>query len=110
MDHAEALLAQVVAAASIPSVREILSDPDYSLGVNANPNADLLENRTEQVPAMTIVGWLLIQHPLLDVGLDRRPCTRIRRSISRILTTGRPLNTFIRHALTRVRLPWTLMG
>jgi len=63
--------------------------------VDVNANADLLEDRTGQVPTMAIVWWLLIEHPLLDVLLDRRPSTRIRRSIFRILTTSRPLNTFI---------------
>ena len=52
--------------ASLPSVREILCDPDHSLGGDVNTNADLVEDRTEQVLAMTIVWWLLIKKLTLN--------------------------------------------
>src|SRR2546430_11821436 len=45
----------------VPLVREVLGEPDGARGVTEDGDADVGEGTTEDVPAVTVVGWLLVE-------------------------------------------------
>jgi len=48
----------------VPLVREVLGEPDGAGGVTKNSDADVGEGTAEDVPAVTVVGRLLVEHGL----------------------------------------------
>src|SRR5690242_1605445 len=54
----------VTRGAGAQSVREILGEPDGAGGVTEDGDADVGEGTAENVPAVTVVGRLLVEHGL----------------------------------------------
>src|SRR2546423_14548085 len=54
----------VARGAGAQLVREVLGEPDGALGVTEDGDADVGEGTAENVPAVTVVGRLLVEHGL----------------------------------------------
>src|SRR6266702_7631132 len=79
----------------VPLVREVLGEPDGARGVTEDGDADVGEGTTEDVPAVTVVGWLLVEHGLGEADRhlgDGRGGVRDRAAFADVLPGRGPVN------------------
>jgi hypothetical protein len=55
------------------SVREVLGDPGNPLAIDEDRNTDLVKACTEQIFAVSIIGWFFREHAPFDILFDRGP-------------------------------------
>src|SRR6476661_900146 len=93
-------------------VREVLGEPDGARGVTEDGDADVGEG-TENVPAVTVVGRLLVEHGLGEADRhlgDGRGGVRDRAAFADVLPGRGPVDTGGGLAGAEIGLAGALVG
>src|ERR1700760_2272371 len=79
----------------VPLVREVLGEPDGAGGVTEDGDADVGEGTAENVPAVTVLGRLLVEHGLGEADRhlgDGRGGVRDRTAFADVLPGRGPVD------------------
>src|SRR5689334_25445508 len=104
---------RVTRGAGAQLVREVLGEPDGAAGVTEDGDADVGEGTAENVPAVTVVGRLLVEHRLGEA--DRhlghgRAGVRDRAAFADVLPGSSPVDAGGGLAGAEIGLAGALVG
>src|SRR5690349_13854264 len=97
----------------VPLVREVLGEPDGAGGIAEDGDADVGEGTAEDVPAVTVVGWLLVEHGLGEADRhlgDGGGGVRDRPAFADVLPGRGPVDAGGGLAGAEIGLPRALVG
>src|SRR5690349_16034271 len=104
---------RVTRGAGAQLVREVLGEPDGAGGVTEDGDADVGEGTAEDVPAVTVVGRLLVEHGLGEADRhlgDGRGGVRDRAAFADVLPGRGPVDAGGGLAGAEIGLPRALVG